>query len=44
MHIAKEARIAGLITVNAQEYSNREAMQLYKFTSLDELKSSLREF
>lgn len=26
--IAKEARIAGLLTVNAQEYSNREAMKL----------------
>jgi predicted ABC-type ATPase len=26
--IAKEARIAGLLTVNAQEYSNREAMRL----------------
>jgi predicted ABC-type ATPase len=26
--IAKEARIAGLLTVNSQEYSNREAMRL----------------
>lgn len=26
--IAKEARIAGLLSVNAQEYSNREAMRL----------------
>jgi predicted ABC-type ATPase len=33
--IAKEARIAGLLAVNAQEYSNREAMRLIEEQTKD---------